>query len=260
MRSLLRRWGVWLFAFSVVLAASAGGRRDPAGDKKREMLKSVRTIAIAPPFFATETLARADETEEPDTADRSDRAKTARGLRRYAAMLRSLQTFARSRAPARLAARTGFAVASADAVAKAMEAEKLTPSGLFLNGGTLKSNKFPTPDPAAIKRLADRLRVDAVLLLTLDEPRRSSQQYFLADPFYGLALEDVRYVTAKGGLFVDMANGEEALHDYIEKLQPRTNRKDRDFLLADWKDAESLLIEDGMDEIARYAPATAPQR
>jgi hypothetical protein len=234
------------------LAPAAGAAADNAGDRKRAQLVNVRRVAVVPPYFATDTISRAavpgrDKPEDIDAASADPESRT----RQYAQMLRLIEQFARTRLPARVAARTPFQVIPEDAIERALKTEGLTPVALFQNGGRLKSGHFPLPDARAVRRLAAVLQVDAVILGTLDEPRKSNGHYTY-DPLAGLGYDDPN-VNGKAGYFVLLADGTEVLHAYLETLQPVSKGK-RSHLLADWMDVEALIIEDLMDELTRYTP------
>ncbi|HZP83437.1 MAG TPA: hypothetical protein VFB21_17465 [Chthonomonadaceae bacterium] len=243
----------------------SGARADAAGDKRRVLLASVRRIAVVPPFFGTDTLARVSGSEEADKTEKASRAPEGRPAKepdarekRYAEQLRRLEAHVRTTLPARVAARTPFAVVPADELAKAFEALNLTPAKLFQNGGRIRSARFAAPDAQAVSKLADFLHADAVLLGTLDEPRRSNGRYYF-DMLSGLSY-DSAHVRGKAGYYLLLADGTEALHAFIEVLQPLSRIGNRDYILADWMDAESLVIENLMDEITRYAPEKSAKR
>lgn len=246
-----------LLGVLVFLMPSA--RADAAGDRRRVMLASVHRIAVVPPFFGTDTIARvlgSDEAEKSEKANGETERKPAKEPdareKRYAEQLRKLEDHVRTTLPARVAARTPFEVVPAEELAKAFETLGLTPAKLFQNGGRIRSARFAAPDAQAVSKLAAFLHADAVLLGTLDEPRRSNGKYYF-DMLSGLSY-DSAHVRGKGGYYLLLADGTEALHTFIEVLQPLSRIGNREYLLADWMDAESLVIENLMDEITRYTP------
>jgi hypothetical protein len=237
----------------------SGAHADAAGDKRRVLLASVRRIAVVPPFFGTDTLARVSGSEDASRAPEGRPAKEPDAReKRYAEQLRRLEAHVRTTLPARVAARTPFEVVPADERAKAFEALNLTPAKLFQNGGRIRSARFAAPDTQAVSKLADFLHADAVLLGTLDEPRRSNGRYYF-DMLSGLSY-DSAHVRGKAGYYLLLADGTEVLHAFIEVLQPLSRIGNRDYILADWMDAESLVIENLMDEITRYAPEKSAKR
>ncbi|HZO90203.1 MAG TPA: hypothetical protein VFB38_17885 [Chthonomonadaceae bacterium] len=234
---------------------------DAAGERKRTLLAHVRRIVVVPPFFGTDTLEKAfgpEQEEKP--ADASNRAKPPSRkpaepdprLKEYAEQLRKLEEHARTLLPKRVAARTPFEVVLAAELAKAFKELNLTPASLFQNRGRIRDSRFALPDAEAVRKLASYLHADAVLLGTMDEPRRTNRRYFF-DP-YNIINYESAHVRSKAGFFVMLADGTEVLHDYVEALQPLSRIGSREYLLADWLDATALVIEDMLDELTRYTP------
>lgn len=267
------RWGIAaaVAAFGLLAATAQADYRDAAGDKKREMLAAVKRLVVVPPFFATETLdkvygpdrlAPVKKPRNPDSKDAPDeapdkQAKVDPRLREYAEILRTLEVRDSVRLPERAAARLPFQIVPREELTKAYETLDLSPPKLFLNKGRILKGKFPQPDVKAVAKLAELLHADAVLLGTLDEPRRNNGGVFF-DPFAGLSY-DFPDVRAKGGFYLMMADGREVHHAFIEALHPMTKRGDGKFITADWTETEYLVLENLMDEISRYAPAPSAQ-
>jgi hypothetical protein len=246
-RSLLAR--TLLCGLLMLAVHTASG--DAAGDKKRAQLANVKRVIVVAPFFGTDTLAKADaQAEGKDT-----RVKPSPSLPAYAEQLRKLESHERTRLFERLAARTPFQVVPEKELADALKDLKLAPARLFQNDGLIKGGRFAPPETANVRKLAERLHADAVLLGTLDEPRRSNGRYSF-DLLTGVNY-DSAHVRAKAGYFLLLADGAEVLHDYIEVLHPLSRIGQREYIMADWTDAEDEVIEDLMDELTRYTPPTA---
>ena len=225
---------------------------DVAGEKKKTLLAEVKRLAVAPIFFSSSTLFKAEEQKRAAVPGSSDKKKPQTEMERYRAQLRSLEMDANQCLPARTTARTPYTIVSEEKVDSALKELKFTPQMLFQNRGKMKNGKFPLPDPAAVRKFCAFLHVDAVIMGTMDEPRRTNGQYFL-DP--GGLNYDSAHVETKSGMFVMRADGSEVLHDYIETLHPLTKRRDKDFVLVDWRESTELMMEDFLDEVCRYAPA-----
>ena len=231
------------------IAAVGPAQGDAAGDRKRAQLAPVKRLLVVPPFFGTETLTRADAEA---AAPKSDDAKPNEKLAKYIGYLRKLEAHAKTELPERTAARTPFRVVPVAELADAFKELKLTPPQLFENDGRLRGTKFAAPKPEAIRRLATQLHAEAVLLGTLDEPRRSTGKYsydFVTGINYSPAS-----VRSRAGYSLFLADGTEVLTRAVEALHPLSRIGDREYLLADWMEAEDIAIEEFLDEVARYTP------
>lgn len=258
-RGLLRS----VLLLGVFLVSVQGACADTTGDKRRAQMATVKRIAVVPLFFGTDTLRKfrpPDKQEgKPDTgaSPGNSSAKPANGsdprLQEYVQHLQKLEDHARARLPERVMARTPFQVVPAEEMNQAFKDLKLTPQKLFQNNGLMRGARFALPDSQAVHTLAARLHADAVLLGTLDEPRRSNGHYYF-DPLDGINYTSA-HVQSKAGFFVLLADGTEVLHDYIEVLHPLTRIGSQEFVLADWVDVEDQVIENLMDEWTRYTPA-----
>jgi len=233
----------------LMLLTAHGAQADTAGDKKRAQLANVKRILVIPPFFGTDTLSKDHPQDEKTVSDTPPNA--AQNKAKYLADLRKLQTHAAEALPQRVADRTPYTVVPAAEVTQAMKDLKLTPEKLFQNNGRMQGTHFALPDLDAVRQLAARVHADAVLLGTLDEPRRTNGHYYL--DFGGVNYES-SHVRSKAGFFVLLADGTEVLHDYLEVMHPLTRIGEREYLLADWTESEDLLIENFMDELTRYTP------
>lgn len=264
----IRRRGVAAFltiACCVLAVPPTWG--DAAGDKKRAQLATVKRLVVVPPFFGTETLDKvfgADRMKPERKTEKKQEATPPSApqkpaaidpkLRQYADYLQKLEAYAAQQLPKRVATRTPFEVVPAEELAKALEELELTPAKLFLNNGRIAKGKFAAPNLEAVRKLTARLGAEALLLGTMDEPRRTSGGYYF-DPLVGLNY-DTPHVRSKAGYYLLLADGTEIHHAFIEALQPVTRLGSREFVLEDWKEAEALVIEDLLDELTRYTPAS----
>ena len=223
---------------------SPAAHADGAGDKKRDILAGMKRVAAISPFFGTDTLKQAE-------AASGESSKIAAKNAKYIEDLKLLQAHAQTLFPERVAVRLPFQTIPAAEVARALEDAGLTPEKLFENGGRMHGGRFAAPDAAAIKKLAAACHADAVVLGTLDEPRKTNGRYYVDVSGVGYNSPHVR---DKAGFFMMAANGTEILHDFVEVLHPVSNIGSRKFLMADWTETEDAVIEDFMDEITRYAP------
>lgn len=241
-------------------------------DRKRVQLAHVRRIVVIPPFFGTDTIARATpppgatsahtDTNEPESRPKANGARAlAAGdprrpvdpkLTRYAEQLLKLQDAARAYLPQRLTKRAGFDVVPPEETASALRALGLTPEKMFMDDGRVRNTRFPLPLPDAIRKVSEALRADAVVLGVLDEPRRASGKY-MYDPLYGFSYEP-GFAEAHAGFYLMLPEGTEALHGYMRVRNPTSRAGRREFVLADWTDAQDLMIENLMDEWTYYTP------
>ncbi len=241
-----------LTLFSILCLLPVSVRADVAGDKKKALIAGVKQIAVAPIFFSSATLFKAQEQKPSGVPESSGKKRPQSEMDRYREQLRFLQEDAKKCLLERTAARTSFTVLGGEKFDSELKELKLNPQMLFQNGGKMKGGKFPHPDAEAVRKLCAVINADAIILGTMDEPRRTNGQYFL-DP--GGLNYDSAHVETKAGLFLMKADGTEILHDYIETLHPLTKRRDRDFVLIDWKESTELMIEDFLDEVCRYSPS-----
>lgn len=251
------RLSVTLF---LIAASLTGAFADKAGDKKRAQLANVRRLVVVPLFFGTETLGKVTD---PDKAlDRAVESALEKGkpkppakpdpnLALYKEHLLKLEDLSAARLPVRVATRTPFQVVAADDLTAALKDLGLTPQKLFKENGRIRGSRFALPDPEAVHKLAARLQADAVLLGTMDEPRRTNGQTYL--DMFGLVTTP-GFVRAKAGIFVVLPDGTEVLHAYVESLHPLTPTNKPAHLLADWQEATEQVIEDFLDELTRYTP------
>jgi hypothetical protein len=229
------------------LFLSLCARADATGERRRAQLAKVQRVVVVPPFLATETLNKLDEQKAHPEKGKPD-AK----LAEYAGQLRTLETHAREWLTQRVKARTNFEVVAPEEFVAALKALKLTPQTLFQNGGKMKGKGFAAPESVAVRALALRLHADAVLLCTLDEPRRSGGGY-LFDPLAGLSYDSPK-VRGKMGFWLILPDGKEVLHETTEVLHPVSKIGSRTFLQTDWTETEDEVIEDFLDELTRYTP------
>jgi hypothetical protein len=265
--------------YCVVACCVSPTQADTTEAKKRALLAPVKRVAVLPPYFGTDTLAKAaklgepkpgeEPVREPAQEEKTEKEKTenrrdqraaqppppgAENLKLglYAGYLRKLQDDAQHYLPQRVAKRAGFEVIPEEEVRAALKTLQRTPEKMFQNDGRIKGSKFPLPLPDAVRDLAKALHADAVVLGVLDEPRRANGKY-LFDPLYGLSYES-GYVEAHGGFYLMLADGTEALHGYMRVRNPVSRAGGRQFVLPDWIDAQELMIENLMDEWTYYTP------
>ncbi len=230
----------------VISASAVGARGDAAGDRRRALLAPVRRVLVIPPYFATDTRQRGAPAATRSAGASADKVAA------YAGQLERLEVYARGWLPGRLAVRTNWQLIPASEVEAALKARKLTLAGLFKGTGRMQGSRFPQPDPAAVHELATALHADAALLTAMDEPRRANGHY-LFDPLMGLGY-DAPKVSARVGCYLLMADGAEALHSYVEVFHPLSRLGGKEFLMADWEEAEEQWIESFLDELTRYTP------
>jgi hypothetical protein len=250
LRSLLACGCALLF----VSALQPGGA-DTTTEKKRALMAKVKRVVIVPPFFATDTLTKAEPGRKPAPNEGNQSAPSPPvdpRLTEYAGQLRKLTEHVATRLPARAGARTPFTVVPAEEVAAALKALDWTPEKLFQNGGRMRGTRYPLPAPEAVKQLAARLHADAVLLTALDEPRRNGN-HLVFNLITGMDYRTAQ-VEACGGFNVVMADGTVALTDDLAVVHPLTHIGNRQFLMVDWTEAEDVMVEDLMDEWTRYTP------
>lgn len=256
----MQRFSALLVRISIVFGILGLGstgvlpaRADATGEKRKAQLAKVQRVAVLPSLWGTETLRKFDDQKAHPESAQPD-AK----LTEYAEHLRALETHAREWLPQRLKARTDFQLVPPEEVEAALKELKLTPEALFQNGGRMKGKSFAEPDAAAVRTLAQKLHADAILLSTLDEPRRSNGG-LLFDPFVGLAY-DAPKVSLKIAFRMLLPDATEIFHSYIEVLHPMTKLGARTFLRADWLETEDQVIENFMDELTRYTPLKTSEK
>src|SRR5438067_10636576 len=116
----------------------------------------------------------------------------------------------------------------------------------------MKGTKFSGPDPQMARKLAAHLHADAVVFPEMDEPRRSPDRLFF-DPLGGLGVSEA-HVTAKIGFWVLLADGAQAFQRVSDVVHPVTKIGSREYLFADWEEANDLAIENFLDELTRFTP------
>ena len=235
------------------LSSTLSARGDVTGERRRTQLAKVQRVVVVPPFFGTETLLKMEEQKSPPNKGKSDARLIA-----YAVQLHSLEIHAREWLLQRVKARTNFQIVPQEALETALKDLKLTPQTLFQNGGKLKGKNFAAPQGAAVRILAERLHADAVLLSTMDEPRRNNGGY-LFDPLTGLSYDSPK-VRGKIGFWMLLPDATDVLHETVEVLHPASKIGSRTFLLTDWIETEDEVIEDFLDELTRYTPLKTPNR
>ena len=239
-----RRFAGGLAFLFCAIAAAAAAMADTANDKRRAQFAMVRRIVVAPAFYATGRLAKPDA--QPGAPPVNPK------LAEYLDRLRKLQDRTRGLVPERLAARTTFQIVPMDETEAALKALELSPEKLYLNAARKRGTRFSGPDPEAVRKLAARLHADAVVLDTLDEPRKSPDRLFF-DPLGGLGFSEA-HVTAKMGFWVLLADGTEVFQRVSDVVHPVTQIGNRNYLFVDWQEANDLAIENFLDELVRFTP------
>jgi hypothetical protein len=256
----MQRLPVLLFRITAVLLVSGSclfcslsAQGDTTGDRRRTQLAKVQRVVLIPPFLGTDTLSKLEDQKAAPQKGKPDAALT-----QYTGQLRSLEAHAREWLPLRVTARTNFRIVPQDELMEALKDLKLTPQALFQNGGKMKGKSFAEPEGSAVRALAQRLHADAVLLSTLDEPRRNSGGY-LFDPISGVTYDNPK-VRVKMGFWLLLPDAADVLHEYTEVLHPVSKIGIRTFLLTDWTETEDQVIENFLDELTRYTPLKTPDR
>lgn len=226
-----------------LLACVHSVHADGQTERRKAQFAAVQRIAVVPPFYGT---GRFDRPASPDAPP--ENAK----LTRYLDQLRKLQAHVASALPERVAARTTYKIVSAADLSSGFKSTGLRAESLFKNSSRMKGSRFAEPDAAAVRKLAAALHADAVVLATLDEPRRSGDRVIF-DPLSGLGI-DPAHAGAKIGFWVALADGTQAYQRVSEVNHPVTRVGSREFVYADWEEATDLAIENFLDELTRYTP------
>ena len=238
---------VWLLAggLSVCAAQKKEPKKETESARRLRLLANIHRLVVLPPYFGVPPLETKLGQKTTD-AQRKQQEK-------YRDYLQKLEASAREHLPGRLAARTAFEIVPLTETEDALKALTFTPNSLFQNGGLMRGTKFPLPDAASVRKMAQKTAADAVLLTILDAPRRSAGA-ILFDPLSGLT-GDPPDVRSKAAFYLLLPDGTEILRDYVEALHPVTSGGGkRDYLLIDWTEAQDVTIEDFMDELTRYTP------
>lgn len=238
-------WGALAVAGRPSLASQTTG-------EKKQALANVRRVLALPAFFGTPTLLgeRPDDKgkRRPPPKLSEERRKRLETYREY---LQSLEKKAKTLLPQRLAKRTLWEVLSDKETEEALKALEFAPSQLFENQGYLRGSKFPLADKENVLKIAKQANADALLLTVLDEPLKFSGG--VASDGVNLFYESP-HVRLKGNFIVVLANGKTIISETMTVVHPYTKRGKREYLLADWEEAEEKLFENFMDELSRYIP------
>ena len=242
-----------------------GAHCDTREDQNRALLAHVHRVVVIPPFFGTDTLTKAAKLSEdskpktdvgsgnnapapPSTPRKTEETR----LIQNAEYLRKLQGAVRADLPQRLAKRAGLEIVSVEEMNAALKDLQLTPEKMFENEGRMKGTKFPLPAPQAVRDIAKICHADAVVLGVLDEPRRANSRYFF-DPLYGFSYE-TGFVETHAGFYLMLPDATEGMHGYMRVRNPLSRVAGHPFVLADWIDAQDLMIENMMDEWTYLLP------
>ena len=234
-------------------------------DPKRALLSHVHRIVVIPAFYGTDTLTKAAKLMEDSKPKNgsgaandkpapppSERKPEDARLIQNAGYLRKLQDDARAELPQRLAKRAGLEIVPEDEMNAAFKDLQLTPEKMFEGEGRMKGTRFPLPLAQPVRDMAKFCHADAVVLGVLDEPRRANGRY-LFDPLFGFSYES-GFVETHAGFYLMLPEGTEGLHGYMRVRNPLSRQAGRPFVLADWIDAQELMIENMMDEWTYYLP------
>ncbi len=249
-----------LVCLSLTMQA-ARASSDVPKEKKRSVLATVHRIAVVPLFYGADAAKLAGEKVAADKNKSAPSEKSVPKLSpeqvvRRKSFLRQRQellSHANTRLPERAGARLPYAVLSREETMAALAELKQKPEDLFKEGGATRGTKFPFPLADQVRKLAAQLKVDALILGVLDEPRYDNGHYYF-DPFYGVNYE-TGHVKSRAGFYFMLADGTEILHAYMEVKNPLTPPEGRDYRLADWTDAQELMIENMMDEWTQFTPS-----
>lgn len=228
---------------------------DVPKEKKRSLLASVHRIAVIPLFYGADAAKSAANKKKSAQGEKpAPKLSAAQETRRntFQAQRQELLSHANERLPERVATRLPYEVLSKEETNAALAELKLKPEDLFKESGVTRGTKFPLPLPEQVKKLAVRMKVDAVIVGVLDDPRYDNGHYYF-DPLYGVNYES-GHVNSRAGFYFMLANGTEILHAYMSVKNPLTPPQGRDYRLADWTDAQELMIENMMDEWTQFTP------
>ncbi len=248
-----------LFAFAIV-SVSRAAIADAAGDKRRQQLATVKTIAVLPMFFGTTTLGELPPSTDQHTINKDATTapkteKQRQDFENYKATLKELEVHAAARLIDRMGSRTEFKIIDRREVATKLQENKLTTYDLFENQGRIVGKKFAGPNTAELIRAAKLLNCDAILLAVVDEPRKNSGGYYfdlVSGPGY-----DSPKVHDKAAFDLVLADGMLVLHQMVEVIHPQLRIGERTFVAADWLDTIDQIVEDYMNELTRYTPKPA---
>lgn len=233
----------------------AAARAESVSARRREILAGVRRVLVIAPFYGTGALRKPEGEDKSEGKDakpaRPADAKAREALAAYTEQLRKLEAHAAARLAARAALRLPYEIVGPEKIAPTLTSLSLTAPKLFQNDGRMRGSKFPAPDPALVRKLAEAADTQAVLLTILDEPRRNNQRTFFTE--FGIAFES-GHVRSKAAYFLMARDGTEILRETIEVLRPLTRHASRDYVFVDWREALDQTVENLMDEITRYTP------
>ena len=229
-------------------------RADGKADKIRAFLKSVHSVGIAHPMIGTETLAKYSEAvlhkEQAKILDTD--LKLTPKLNEYASALKKIESTFQNKLPERFSARTSYSLVEESKLKDNLKELELTPSKLFVREEKIKNRRFPTIDKVNCKRLIEALKVDALLIAMIDEPRRNSEHYYF-EPLSGFNFRPSN-VQIRACFWLVAPDGNPVLISPIEVLHPLSKIGKREYLMADWIEAEELAIENFLDELTLYTP------
>lgn len=252
------------------LWASLGGltvgtkeaRADKPGERKRALLAPIRRIVLVPPFFVEMPAERPQaRPRRANTTDTEDERKKAREL--YHEALKTLEIEAQKRLPERFANRVPFQIVPAKETACALARLEHAPRMLLQGKKPERGQRFPVFQADTLRALMEIAKADAVLLMALEEPTTEDERPI----FDGFQVWTRRArVRCRATFAIYLADGREAFFETLQAAQPRTRQPrlsrevpppSRDYVIIDWRETQELLIENFLDELTRYTPASA---
>ncbi len=238
-----------------VLVIGRADAADKAAELRREQLAKVKRIAVLPLFFGSDTLrdkksAAAKVIAKPDKKEKPENAPS---LEEFRAQLRKMEARANERLPERVKERTPYLLIPEKEQQEAFKAAELHPFDLFENAGVMKGIKFALPNIDAIKKLTKSLKADALLLGTMEEPRRSNGSASLLS-------YTAPHVGSRIIYYLFLPDGTDVFHYTMDVVRPlsRIGTREsgiRDYGMVDWLETVDQNIENFLDELARYTPA-----
>ncbi len=204
--------------------------------QQQAALAAIHSIAVIPPFFGVPASAL-PRGKSP--------AQTTALQAAYLHTLKKLQEVAVVRLSQRIASRLSLKIAPGKTVNQILQSEHLTARELFDQHGAITGGRYPKLNLKACGHLCERLHVDAVLVTDLDGPQRIGGHYVFV-PLQGSGYEP-SHVVSSGEFNVVNQNGELVLTSSETVQHPATRIGAQQFILADWLEAQNLLIENFMD-------------
>ena len=240
-RPCLSSWQIALFfCLSLTLCQTAGATELKIN---REALTKVTRIAIIAPFFCTDTLKR--------------EAKNA-GQQQYRETLRMLEETLQHRLPGSLGESQRFRIAPPELVTRKLHVLGWTPQDLYEDEAALQG-KWPVPIPKRAVKLANLLKVDAILFAVMREPASVKEGYQMTrsewnlNPLNFSLRRFPNHVTSpvvRAFLYNQQGNlvwTDEQIAEY-----PRTKPNTMRSLRVDWQEATLKVAQQLTDDLMRF--------